>query len=53
MFISNAYAQAAAPAGAGGGLMGFLPGRMSLKPGEGPPHIRLDRAAEFLFGDRL
>ena len=25
MFISNAYAQAAAPAGAGGGLMGFLP----------------------------
>ena len=35
------------------GLMGFLPGRMSLKPGEGPPHIRLDRAAEFLFGDRL
>jgi preprotein translocase subunit YajC len=25
MFISNAYAQAAAPAGAGGGLMGLLP----------------------------
>ncbi len=25
MFISNAYAQAAAPASAGGGLMGFLP----------------------------
>ena len=25
MFISNAYAQAAAPAGAGGGLMSFLP----------------------------
>lgn len=25
MFISNAYAQAAAPAGAEGGLMGFLP----------------------------
>lgn len=35
------------------GLMGFLPARMSLKPGEGPPHIRLDRAAEFLIGDRL
>mgnify|MGYP006208295331 CR=1 FL=1 len=26
---------------------------MALKPGEGPPHIRLDRAAEFLIGDRL
>lgn len=25
MFISNAYAQAAAPAGAGGGLISFLP----------------------------
>jgi len=25
MFISNAYAQAAAPAGPGGGLMGLLP----------------------------
>ncbi|MFN4130297.1 MAG: YcjX family protein, partial [Paracoccaceae bacterium] len=34
-------------------LMGFAPGRMTLKPGEGPPHIRLDRAAEFLIGDRL
>ena len=35
------------------GLMGFAPARMTLKPGEGPPHIRLDRAAEFLIGDRL
>ena len=35
------------------GLMGFAPARMVLKPGEGPPHIRLDRAAEFLIGDRL
>ncbi len=26
---------------------------LSLKPGEGPPHIRLDRAADFLVGDRL
>lgn len=34
-------------------LMGFAPARMNLGPGEGPPHIRLDRAAEFLFGDRL
>ncbi len=39
--------------GADYGLMSFLPARMSLRPGEGPPHIRLDRAAEFLFGDRL
>lgn len=35
------------------GLMAFLPSRMALKPGDGVPHIRLDRAAEFLFGDRL
>lgn len=35
------------------GLMSFAPARVSLKPGEGPPHIRLDRAAEFLIGDRL
>ncbi len=34
-------------------LMGFAPARLSLKPGFGPPHIRLDRAAEFLIGDRL
>ncbi len=31
----------------------FAPPRLSLAPGEGPPHIRLDRAAEFLIGDRL
>ena len=34
-------------------IMRFAPSRLSLKPGEGPPHIRLDRAAQFLFGDRL
>ncbi|MBI1219075.1 MAG: YcjX family protein [Rhodobacteraceae bacterium] len=34
-------------------VMGFAPAKLSLKPGEGPPHIRLDRAAEFLIGDRL
>ena len=33
--------------------MRFAPAKMSLKPGEGPPHIRLDRAAEFLLGDKL
>ena len=35
------------------GLMGFAPAHISLRPGEGPPHIRLDRAAEFLIGDRI
>ncbi len=34
-------------------IMRFAPAQLSLKPGEGPPHIRLDRAAEFLIGDRL
>jgi predicted YcjX-like family ATPase len=34
-------------------VMAFAPARMALGPGEGPPHIRLDRAAEFLIGDRL
>ena len=34
-------------------LMSFAPARLSLRPGEGPPHIRLDRAVEFLIGDAL
>ncbi|MFP7570858.1 YcjX family protein [Marivita sp. S2033] len=34
-------------------IMRFAPARLSLKPGMGPPHIRLDRAAQFLIGDRL
>lgn len=34
-------------------IMNFAPAHLTLKPGEGPPHIRLDRAAEFLIGDRL
>lgn len=33
--------------------MHFAPQPLTLRPGEGPPHIRLDRAAEFLIGDRL
>lgn len=33
--------------------MDFVPARAARRPGEGPPHIRLDRAAEFLIGDRL
>lgn len=35
------------------GLMSFAPALINRKPGEGPPHIRLDRAAEFLIGDRI
>ncbi|MBZ4022585.1 hypothetical protein CKO11_08960 [Rhodobacter sp. TJ_12] len=35
------------------GLMNFAPAPVSLRPGEGPPHIRLDRAADFLLGDKL
>ncbi len=34
-------------------VMKFAPAPLTLRPGEGPPHIRLDRAAQFLFGDRL
>ncbi|MCP5072366.1 MAG: YcjX family protein, partial [Rhodobacteraceae bacterium] len=34
-------------------VMAFKPAPTTLKPGEGPPHIRLDKAAEFLLGDRL
>ena len=34
-------------------IMNFAPAPLSLKPGFGPPHIRLDQAAEFLLGDRL
>lgn len=31
----------------------FAPPRLEPRENEGPPHIRLDRAAEFLIGDRL
>ncbi|ARE39932.1 amino acid regulated cytosolic protein [Rhodovulum sp. P5] len=34
-------------------IMNFAPARLTLKPGDGPPHIRLDKAADFLIGDRL
>ncbi len=34
-------------------VMRFAPARLALRPGDGPPHIRLDAAAEFLLGDRL
>jgi hypothetical protein len=48
-----------ARAGAGAWLdadyaaMRFAPAPLTLRPGEGPPHIRLDRAAQFLVGDRF
>lgn len=34
-------------------VMRFAPAHVTATPGEGPPHIRLDRAAEFLLGDKL
>ena len=34
-------------------IMRFAPAPMTLKLGEGPPHIRLDKAAQFLLGGRL
>ena len=34
-------------------VMNFAPAPLDLKPGEGPPHIRLDQAVNFLIGDRL
>lgn len=35
------------------GIMNFAPAPLTLRPGDGPPHIRLDKAAQFLIGDRL
>ncbi|MEM9307096.1 MAG: YcjX family protein [Pseudomonadota bacterium] len=54
-------AKVLAPARAGAGawldadyrVMNFAPSVLDLRPGDGPPHIRLDRAAQFLLGDRL
>ena len=34
-------------------IMSFAPAPLDLRPSDGPPHIRLDRAAQFLIGDRL
>lgn len=39
--------------GADYAIMAFAPQPLTLKPGDGPPHIRLDQAADFLIGDRL
>ena len=35
------------------GFMKFAPPVSTGRPGYGPPHLRLDMAAEFLFGDKL
>jgi len=34
-------------------IMEFAPVPLTLKFGEGPPHIRLDKALQFLVGDKL
>lgn len=34
-------------------VMRFAPAPLSLRPGDGPPHIRMDLAAQFLIGDKL
>jgi len=34
-------------------VMRFAPASLTLRPSDGPPHIRLDKAAEFLIGDRI
>lgn len=34
-------------------VMKFAPAANTLRPGDGPPHIRMDRAAQFLIGDVL
>ena len=34
-------------------IMRFAPAPLTSRPGDGPPHIRLDKAAQFLLGDRL
>ncbi|MFT4014184.1 MAG: YcjX family protein [Paracoccus sp. (in: a-proteobacteria)] len=39
--------------GADYAIMDFAPAPNTLRPGDGPPHIRLDRAAEFLIGDQI
>jgi hypothetical protein len=35
------------------GIMRFAPAALTRRTGDGPPHIRLDKAAQFLLGDRL
>lgn len=51
--LSPARAGDADWADAGYEVMSFAPAPLTLRPGDGPPHIRLDKAAEFLIGDKL
>lgn len=54
--LAEARADAARHTGWLGGdfkVMQFLPPPPGGRPGEGPPHIRLDKALDFLIGDRL
>ncbi len=53
VLISPAEAGAEAWLDGDFGAMRFAPAPLALRPGEGPPHIRLDAAAEFLLGGRL
>jgi len=34
-------------------VMRFAPNSLGIRTGDGLPHIRLDKAVEFLIGDRL
>lgn len=55
-FVAEAREDAERGAGWLGGaldVMAFAPPPLSGRADEGPPHIRLDQAAEFLFGDKL
>lgn len=51
--LSPARAGSAAWLDADYASMRFLPGNDGLRPGQGLPHIRLDKALEFLIGDLL
>ncbi|MEO0357966.1 MAG: YcjX family protein [Pseudomonadota bacterium] len=39
--------------GPGFATMRFGPPKMTISQGEGPPHIRMDKAMQFLIGDKL
>lgn len=52
-FLSEARGEGARWLGGDYQVMRFAPPAISLAPGDGPPHIRLDRAAQFLIGDKL
>ena len=51
--LSPARAGATAWLDADYAIMDFAPAPLASRPGDGPPHIRLDKALQFLIGDRL